>query len=65
MALSKTWTTVTPLSKLIALILFIALPFIGFLVGAYYQKSQDAINLVNNAPAKPLPTATPLQINPH
>lgn len=43
MKLSKSWTTVTPLSKTIALILFIALPFIGFGAGILYQKSMDKL----------------------
>lgn len=38
MKLSKTWTTVTPLSKTIALILFIALPFIGFYLGYNFKQ---------------------------
>lgn len=38
MPLPKSTTTVTTLSKLLAAILFIALPFIGFWVGMEYQK---------------------------
>ena len=38
--LSKSWVTVTPLSKMLALLLFIFLPFIGFYLGMQYQKSQ-------------------------
>ncbi len=41
MKLSKKYTTVTPLSKILALILFIALPFIGFYLGMLYQKGID------------------------
>lgn len=41
MKLSKKWTTVTPLSKTIALALFIALPFIGFHLGRMYQYTID------------------------
>ena len=41
MKLSKKYTTVTPLSKAIAMILFIALPFIGFFLGMQYQKGLD------------------------
>lgn len=37
--LSKTWTTVTPLSKFLAMALFIALPFVGFYLGVQYQKN--------------------------
>jgi hypothetical protein len=35
--ISKQFTTVTPFSKLVALILFIALPFIGFVLGMKFQ----------------------------
>lgn len=38
MALPKELTTVTPFSKLMAAILFIVLPFIGFLLGIRYQQ---------------------------
>ncbi len=37
--LPKSLTTVTPLSKAVAMVLFIALPFIGFYLGMQYQKS--------------------------
>jgi hypothetical protein len=36
--LSKTWTTVTPLSKFLAMALFILLPFVGFYLGVQYEK---------------------------
>lgn len=41
MKFHKSLTTVTPLSKTIALILFIALPFLGFVLGMQYQASID------------------------
>ncbi|MBP9816051.1 hypothetical protein KBD09_02330 [Candidatus Woesebacteria bacterium] len=41
-------TTVTPLSKLIALILFVSLPFLGFYLGVQYGKLQ--IKAVENEP---------------
>lgn len=41
-------TTVTPLSKFIAFILFICLPFIGFYLGVKYGKTQ--IKSTDNAP---------------
>jgi hypothetical protein len=37
MALPKWAITVTPISKLIAFILFVALPFIAFYLGMQYQ----------------------------
>ncbi len=40
--LSETFTTVTPFSKILALILFIGLPILTFYLGIYYQ--QAAIN---------------------
>lgn len=39
----KQFTTVTLLSKTIALILFILLPFIGFYIGMQYQKTLDSL----------------------
>lgn len=51
MKLSKKYTTVTTLSKTLALILFIALPFIGFYLGMQYQKGLDvAIQTVDQIP---------------
>lgn len=41
MRLSKTFTTVTPLSKSIALAMFVLLPILGFLFGMYYQHLID------------------------
>jgi hypothetical protein len=41
MSLPKALTTVTVLSKTLALILFITLPFIGFYIGRQYQKAVD------------------------
>lgn len=37
----NSWNTVTPLSKTIALVLFILLPFLGFYLGMEYQKAID------------------------
>lgn len=53
MKLSKSWTTVTPLSKLIALILFIALPFIGFYLGLHYQQPLSSATI--SSPFEPNP----------
>jgi hypothetical protein len=41
MRVSKSFRTVTPFSKSVALALFIALPIIAFLFGAKWQKIQD------------------------
>lgn len=38
MTFSKKLTTVTKFSKFVALVLFIALPFVGFQLGTEYQK---------------------------
>lgn len=50
---SDYWSTVTPFSKLIAMILFISLPFLGFVMGMRYQslvdQSQSAIVKISNA----------------
>ena len=42
--LPKSLTTVTPLSKTIAFILFILMPFIGFYLGMHYQKTLDSLS---------------------
>jgi hypothetical protein len=39
----KSFTTVTPLSKALALALFIALPFVGFYLGWSLKNSLSAI----------------------
>jgi len=39
--LPKSWTTVTRLSKTIALALFILLPILAFFLGTYYQQEID------------------------
>lgn len=44
MLLPKWATTVTPLSKAIALLIFIILPFIGFILGMKYQQMRDFTN---------------------
>ncbi len=44
MNLPKELTTVTKLSKLLAAILFIALPFLGFFLGLRYQETMDLAN---------------------
>ena len=36
---------ITPLSKAVALALFIAMPFIGFCLGVSYQKTVDKIEI--------------------
>jgi hypothetical protein len=60
--ISKAWTTVTPLSKALALLLFIALPFIGFYLGMEYQKriSPQLIKSNTDVPSHTIsPTASP------
>lgn len=44
MKLPKSWTTVTPLSKFIAFILFVSLPFVGFIFGEKYQRLTTVSN---------------------
>jgi hypothetical protein len=52
----KTFTTVTPFSKAVALLMFIALPFIGFQLGRAYQRlitpSPVPIGLLRLAPVE-------------
>lgn len=52
--LPKSLITVTPLSKTLALILFIALPFLGFYFGFNYQSNSKLVN--HNQQSSPLPT---------
>lgn len=51
MKISKSLTTVTPLSKTIALILFIFIPIVGFFYGRHYQSIIDQ----NSKPPVTLP----------
>lgn len=69
MPLPKTWTTVTPLSKTIAMILFIFLPFIGFSAGMRYQQKIDEIQkyeetITPTPTVLPIPTDTSLKTYP-
>lgn len=50
MALPKELITVTPLSKALAFILFIVLPFIGFFVGVRYESIQNQQPTVSDVP---------------
>ena len=45
MKLSESWTKVTLLSKIIAMALFVSLPFIGFYFGVKYQQNYQQLNL--------------------
>lgn len=62
MALPKELTTVTSFSKLMAAILFIILPFIGFLLGVRYQQHVDLLErqlaetAISNVKRHPTPT---------
>ena len=53
MKLPNSFTTVTPLSKTLAMLLFVSLPFIGFILGINYQKTTVI------PPSITLPTPTP------
>lgn len=46
MKLAKKLTTATPLSKILAMVLFIALPFVGFYLGIRYQGLNNTIKNV-------------------
>lgn len=73
MLLPKELTTVTPLSKIIALFLFIILPIIGFALGMYYgssaiPKGEKNVVLPNTSDNTGLyisPTITPSQNEPY
>src|SRR5689334_578948 len=64
MTLPTSLTTVTTLSKILALILFILFPFVGFYVGMQYEAIQTVKNLGNQEPiltkstSKPSPSPT-------
>ncbi len=51
--LPKSFTTVTTLSKTIAFLLFITLPFVGFSLGYWYKgKTTPITNIVQNVCAR-------------
>lgn len=58
--LPKFLTTVTPLSKLLAGMLFITLPFLGFYLGIQYQKNNSTITSPSKSTSV-TPTFTPQQ----
>ncbi|GEM_PF-6523989 len=59
MPLPKSFTTVTPLSKALAMILFITLPFIGFYFGINYPKElSPQTQIVNTTQPSPTPDPT-------
>lgn len=45
--LSIQWNKVTPLSKYLAMALFVALPFVGFILGTKYQRNISPDNVVS------------------
>jgi hypothetical protein len=64
MKLPKSFTTVTPLSKTIALAMFIVLPICAFFYGRYYQQLLDNGNppkvIMQYRVEKPTPLASQL-----
>lgn len=64
MKLPKELTTVTPLSKYLAMILFISLPFIGFYIGIRYEESIVSVNDVNSQEVSVVPTPTEYSPSP-
>ncbi len=59
MKLPKSWTTVTTLSKIIALAMFVGLPFIGFYFGYQYGIKSATISNSNVKPT--VVEETPIQ----
>lgn len=53
MHLPPALTTVTPLSKILAMILFITLPFVGFWLGREYQKQYISRTIAQDDPTSP------------
>ena len=56
MKLPNSWTKVTTFSKIMAMALFVSLPFIGFYFGINYQKLQQSIETLVTDPEKDTPT---------
>lgn len=46
--MSKKFTTVTPFSKYLAMVLFILFPFVGFYLGIQYQKLISQKTVITN-----------------
>lgn len=64
MTISRIFTTVTPLSKILALYFFVSLPFVGFLAGLRYQRLMTPERVVyvdRPVPISPVFTPTPQQ----
>lgn len=57
--LPKSWTTVTPFSTILAIILFVVLPFACFFLGMEYQKKITPQIL--SPQSLPQPTQAPMQ----
>jgi hypothetical protein len=72
MKVKKSWKTVTPLSKAIALALFISLPIVAFVFGAKWQKLRDMAVLtetynqlrLDNRQIDPMNTVRPVDNEP-
>jgi hypothetical protein len=66
--LPKWLTTVTPLSKILAMILFVLLPFVGFYIGMKYQEKTNispiVINVNKPVNLTPTPTTAPFLAYP-
>lgn len=58
MKLPSSLTTVTPLSKFLALVLFITLPFLGFFIGMQYQQQMysSESEVISISPSQTPPT---------
>jgi hypothetical protein len=61
MTLPKWMTTVTPLSKILALLMFIGFPILGFLFGMRYQQ---IIDISKQTYIQPINTIEPTKVNP-
>lgn len=59
MKLPKELTTVTKLSKILATILFVSLPFVGFLIGTKYQQTISSQSELAKLEMTSYPTPTP------
>lgn len=61
MPLPKSLTTITPLSKALAMILFILFPFVGFYLGVQYEKKLNPQTSQSVNPPLASPTSLPTQ----
>jgi len=63
--INNSFTTVTPVSKVLAAVLFIILPFIAFYLGMMYQDSISPKQVMVTTAAKPVSHSTAAPTKTH